>query len=163
MRLVILSMGLFLSSWAQAQSPGQSLEWGRCLAAYVSVGERETLIKIRPESKQADGMLKFPIHPACQGLGVVQVTGSLREDRYAEYLRFEMNPNPEPIMMRGFDGAVQLALHAQLARTQQQFASHLLALPGRGGATLTYFVESRSGLYREYILWGQMRRSSYEP
>jgi hypothetical protein len=127
------------------------------------VAERETLIKIRPESKQADGMVKFPVHPSCQGLGVIQVNGILREDRYAEYLRFEMTPSQEPLMIRGFDPSVQLAIHSQLARTQQQFASHGLVLPGRGGAALTYFVESRSGTYREYIMWGQVRRSSYEP
>ena len=163
MRALIFSLFVLISGGVSAQSLAQAPEWGRCLAAYVSVGERETLIKIRPESKQADGMVKFPIHPSCQGLGIVQVNGILREDRYAEYLRFEMTPSQEPLMIRGFDPAVQLAIHAQLARTQQQFASHSLVLPGRGGAALTYFVESRSGTYREYIMWGQVRRSSYEP
>ena len=70
MRALIFSLFVLISGGVSAQSLAQAPEWGRCLAAYVSVGERETLIKIRPESKQADGMVKFPIHPSCQGLGI---------------------------------------------------------------------------------------------
>jgi hypothetical protein len=147
---------LFLSLWGSVAFAQDEL-LANCLANYVYVSRGYLYVNSGLALKDIDAKSQAYILPpreSCQRLGLTYGQVQIVDDRRVRFFRLRGNFG-EGIIMRFFKPKVQLAVHAQIARSFNESARHPIEIEKFPNLIFTYQVNFQKNLYMESISYGQ--------
>ena len=149
-------VGLCLSLWASVTFAHEGL-LSSCLSNYVYASRGYLYLHSGLALKSLDSKFQTYIlasRESCQRLGLSDGHVQVADDRRVKFLKLSGGFS-EGAIIQSLKPTIQLAVHAQIARSFDETARHAIEISKFPRLIFTYQVNFRKNLYTESISYGQ--------